>query len=314
MNFQTIDYFIAVADERSFTKAAERLHVSQQTVSANIAAAERELGVKLLERSVPLRLTYAGEQFLAYAIKIAADRRAMGQELRDIAKNESGRLRVGVTATRGHIIMPRAIAMFQRAHPGISIALFEGENDELTEVLGEGRLDMVVATVQKDSPGLVVRELFREEVVLLVSQALLERLYGLRAGDVVARVEKSGDLLPLADCPFLMMGEKDVPGEYSRRALARAGVKPNVRVMSTNSETLMALALRGVGACFVPSELVATSFADPEASGMRVIRLGAEMSYPLSVAWRDSEHTWSMISAFYHVLSEQFSDGSRVSA
>ncbi|MGI6230256.1 MAG: LysR family transcriptional regulator [Tractidigestivibacter sp.] len=314
MNFQTIDYFIAVADERSFTKAAERLHVSQQTVSANIASAERELGVRLLERSVPLRLTYAGEQFLSYAIKIAADRRAMGQELRDIAKNESGRLRVGVTATRGHIIMPRAIAMFQRAHPGISISLFEGENDELSEVLGEGRLDMIVATVDRETPGLVVHELFREQVVLLVSQALLDRLYGDQAEAVVLQVEGDCDLFPLADCPFLMMGEKDVSGEFSRRALARAGIKPNVRVMSTNSETLMALALRGVGACFVPSELVATSFADPEASGMRVIRLGPQMSYPLSVAWRESEHTWSMISAFYHVLSEQFSDGSRVSA
>jgi DNA-binding transcriptional LysR family regulator len=314
VNFQTIDYFIAVADERSFTKAAERLHVSQQTVSANIASAERELGVRLLERSVPLRLTYAGEQFLSYAIKIAADRRAMGQELRDIAKNESGRLRVGVTATRGHIIMPRAIAMFQRAHPGISISLFEGENDELSEVLGEGRLDMIVATVDRETPGLVVHELFREQVVLLVSQALLDRLYGDQAEAVVLQVEGDCDLFPLADCPFLMMGEKDVSGEFSRRALARAGIKPNVRVMSTNSETLMALALRGVGACFVPSELVATSFADPEASGMRVIRLGPQMSYPLSVAWRESEHTWSMISAFYHVLSEQFSDGSRVSA
>ena len=67
MNFQTMDYFVAVAEEKSFTKAAERLSVTQQTLSANIAAAEKELGSKLLERTVPLSLTFAGEEFLRYA-------------------------------------------------------------------------------------------------------------------------------------------------------------------------------------------------------------------------------------------------------
>ncbi len=64
MNFQTMDYFVAVAEEKSFTKAAERLSVTQQTLSANIAAAEKELGSKLLERTVPLSLTFAGEELV----------------------------------------------------------------------------------------------------------------------------------------------------------------------------------------------------------------------------------------------------------
>ena len=159
-----MDYFVAVAEERSFTRAAGVMHVSQQTLSASVAAAERELGVKLVERTVPLALTYAGEEFLAYARRFQAEQRAMGQEFRDIAHNDRGRIRVGVTATRGHIIMPRAIAMYQRAHPHISIALFEGENDELVDELGEGRLDMGVATVAAHVPGLEVHQLFREEV------------------------------------------------------------------------------------------------------------------------------------------------------
>ena len=61
MNFQTMDYFIALAEERSFTKAAERLNVTQQTLSAHIASVERDLGVRLVVRRVPLELTYAGE-------------------------------------------------------------------------------------------------------------------------------------------------------------------------------------------------------------------------------------------------------------
>ncbi|MCI6845139.1 MAG: LysR family transcriptional regulator [Coriobacteriaceae bacterium] len=313
VNFQTMDYFVAIAEERSFTRAAGRLHVSQQTLSASIASVERELGVQLIERTIPLSLTYAGEKFLGYARRFQAQQRAMGQEFRDIAHNDRGRIRVGVTATRGHIIMPRAIAMFQRAHPHISIALVEGENDELVDELGEGRLDMVVATVAERVPGLVVHQLFNEAVVLIVAQSLLEELYGEEAEGVAETCEATGSIAGLASCPFLLMGERDVPGEFSRRMLAETGVSPEVRVVSKNSETLMALALRGVGACFVPSELVATTFADPAAAGMRVIRLGESMSYPLSVAWRSADHTWSAIIAFDQVLRQQFADGSRMS-
>ena len=171
---------------------------------------------------------------------------------------------------------------------------------------------MVVATVAERMPGLVVHQLFREEVVLIVARSLLEDLYGEEAEAVAEECEATGSIAGLAACPFLMMGEKDVPGEFSRRKLAEAGISPEVRVVSKNSETLMALSLRGVGACFVPSELVATTFADPAAAGMRVIHLGEEMSYPLSVAWRSSAHVWSAILGFDQVLRQQFADGSRM--
>ena len=67
MNFQSMEYFIMLAKERSFTKAAERLHITQQTLSAHISAIENELECRLIIRHVPLELTYAGEVFLQYA-------------------------------------------------------------------------------------------------------------------------------------------------------------------------------------------------------------------------------------------------------
>ena len=70
MNFSSMDYFITVARERSFSRAAERLHITQQTLSAHIAGLEKELGTKLLVRSIPLELTYAGEVFLGYAVDL----------------------------------------------------------------------------------------------------------------------------------------------------------------------------------------------------------------------------------------------------
>lgn len=308
MNFQTMEYFIAVAEERSFTRAAERLSVTQQTLSAHIAQVERELGVRLVERRVPLELTYAGEQFLGYARRFRTEQRAMRHEFRDIAGDESGRLRVGVTNTRGHIMMPRAIATFAREHPRIRVQLEEGENAELVEQLLEGTIDLVVATVDHKTPGIVVSDLYSEQLELLVSNRLLEELYGGEAPSVVANVRATGSLAAMASCPFLVVGQRDVTGEQARRLFAESGIDPWVRVISKNSETLVALARRGVGACFVPSELVATTFADPEEAGMSTVRFGERMTYTVSIAWRAEGHTWSMVEAFAAVLREQFSD------
>ena len=308
MNFQSMEYFIAVAEERSFTHAAERLAVTQQTLSAHIAGVERELGVQLLERRVPLELTYAGEQFLSYARRFRTEQRAMRHEFRDIAGDESGRLRVGITNTRGHIMMPRAIAMFTREHPKIRIQLEEGENAELVEQLIEGTIDLVVATVDKRVPGLVVSDLYREQVELLVSNALLEELFGDMAEAVIERVRTTCSLSAISSCPFLVVGQRDVTGEQARRLFADSEIDPWVRVISKNSETLVSLARRGVGACFVPSELVATTFPDPSAAGMTTVRFGEKMSYTVSVAWRAREHTWSMVEAFADVLRDQFAD------
>lgn len=308
MNFQSMEYFIAVAEERSFTRAAERLAVTQQTLSAHIAGVERELGVRLVERRVPLELTYAGEEFLGYARRFRAEHRAMRHEFRDIAGDERGRLRVGVTNTRGHIMMPRAIASFVKEHPKIRVQLEEGENAELVEQLQEGTIDLVVATIDKKIPGLVVSDLYSEHVELLVSNALLEELYGDYADAAIERVRTTGSLDAIASCPFLVVGQRDVTGELARTLFAESGIDPWVRVMSKNSETLVALARRGVGACFVPSELVATTFADPEAAGMTTVRFGERMSYKVSVAWRAQGHTWSMVGAFADVLRDQFSD------
>ena len=111
MNFSSMEYFIALAEERSFTRAAQRLMVTQQTLSAHIAGIERELGVRLVNRKVPLTLTYAGEVLLSYARRFETDRRAMEQEFADIAGDAQGLLGVGIASTRGRLLMPRATFM-----------------------------------------------------------------------------------------------------------------------------------------------------------------------------------------------------------
>lgn len=308
MNLITMDYFVALAEERSFTRAAARLSVTQQTLSAHIAGVERELRVRLVNRTVPLSLTYAGEEFLGYARRFQAELRALEQEFADIAGDVQGLLAVGVASTRGRLLMPSAIAAFGEAHPGVRLQLIEAENDELIELLREGRVDMAVATVPEGVPGIVVRSLRTERVVLIVSDDLLERLYGEEADAVVAEVERTGSLASLSALPYMLLSEGDEPGDLSRSILERSGIRTSAKVMSKNSETLVDLAERGVGACFVPEDLAASMVGKDGRAGLRAISLGDDAVIPIHVAWRASGHVWSVIEAFAAQLDALFGE------
>ncbi len=308
MNLATMDYFIALAEERSFTRAAERLCVTQQTLSAHIAGLERELSVKLVNRTVPLTLTYAGEEFLRYARRFQAERRALEQEFADLAGDVQGVLAVGIASTRGRLMMPDAIAAFGRERPGVGIELYEAENADLVELLREGTVDMMVGTVPRSASGLVVRPLRTERVVLLVSDELLAERYGDEAQAVVNQVEATRSLAPLASLPFLLLGQGDEPGDLSRAMLERADIRPVARVKSKNSETLVELASRGVGACFVPVELAHAMIERDGATHLRTVSLGPNVVIPIHVAWRASEHVWSVIEAFAALLDELFGE------
>lgn len=88
MNFQSLHYFIMLAREKNFTRAAEKLHISQQTLSASIAALERKLNCKLIIRHVPLELTYGGRTFFHYALSLTGEEESMRRSLLDIAEEK----------------------------------------------------------------------------------------------------------------------------------------------------------------------------------------------------------------------------------
>ena len=308
MNLHTMDYFIVLADEKSFTRAAEKLNITQQTLSAHVAQLEKELGNQLIIRSVPLGLTYAGEVFLNYAKNFQTDLRNMEKEFTDIADNKRGRLKVGIAATRGHIVMPRAIAQFQSEFPDITIDLHEGENTALIEQLKAGDLDMVVAHVPPNQPSLVVKKLYREEIILMAPESLLTTYYGTDAEAVIERIEKTQSLKPMEDFPFMLVGKRDVSGDIARQVFERSGISPRITVLSRNAETLLALAERGVGACFTPGELVETMFPEGSNAGLRCIHLGKQAFYDIHAAWRGGERLWSATESFYNTLDSQLED------
>lgn len=173
MNFLSMEYFLTVAAKRNITKAAEELHITQQTLSAHIAAVEKELACKLIVRSNPLQLTYAGEVFLRYASEIYGNYQAMWNEFNDMTNNQRGKLLIGINFTRSHAIMPDNIAAFQAAYPNIEVRLLEGTNESLHKSLINKDIDLAIARFPESLPGMEIRDFYKEEVIMLVPAQLL---------------------------------------------------------------------------------------------------------------------------------------------
>ncbi|GAA4062769.1 LysR family transcriptional regulator [Actinomadura miaoliensis] len=154
MELRQLEYFVAVAEERNFTRAAERVRISQSGVSAQIRQLERELGAELFDRSGrTATLTVAGKAALEHARAALAAARAVEQAVGEVSDLIRGRLAVGMVV--GCTVTPLfdALAGFHRAHPGVEIALLEDGSDRLVDGVRDGALDLALVGTATAAPG-----------------------------------------------------------------------------------------------------------------------------------------------------------------
>lgn len=172
MELQQLRYVLAVAEERNFTRAAERCHIVQSAMSHQIKALEREVGVQLFARtSRRVELTAAGAAFLPAArASIEAADRAIAEA--SAATGElRGTLTIGVIPTVTAIDIPAALGRFRHAHPAVRIRLRGGGSDEFIAAIAAGTMDVAVLGLPDTAPpqGVASRELVRERLVAVLS-------------------------------------------------------------------------------------------------------------------------------------------------
>lgn len=172
MNLRDLEYLVAVADARSFRQAALACDVSQPTLSTQVKKLEAELGVTLLDRTVaPLALTSVGERVVGRARSILAEVAGIRAEAALEADAEGGALRLGVFPTLGPYLLPHVIEGVRARFPSLKLLLTEEKSADLVALLQAGRLDAALLALPVAGPGLQVRPLFREELLLAVPAA-----------------------------------------------------------------------------------------------------------------------------------------------
>src|SRR5215469_3039442 len=170
MELRQLRYAVAVASHRNFTRAAAAVPVAQPALSHQVKLLEKELGIELFERSRSgVRLTEAGEIFILRARRALAEVDAAREEIDALKGLASGRLIIGAMQAMGGLDLPRLLAAFHMAYPGIDVSLREESTHDMFTAAMNGELDLAIAALNVEPPaGLEVLPLLREPVLLAV--------------------------------------------------------------------------------------------------------------------------------------------------
>ena len=269
MNFQNLQYFLAVAEEMNVTRAAKRLHISEQALSRQIGKLETELSVKLFERNPRFTLSPAGKRLKAAAEQIGNIERQLHLELDDLTNNNTGELRIGVSYTRGQALLPRLLPPFHQKHPGITVTISEGSASELQENLSKGRIDLFIGYVPRDLDAFEAAELGRERLFLVVPKTCMEELFGADADKKRREFASGVDILAFRDMPFILLDRDDRVRRMADRLFSRYDITPRILLETRNIQTAFALAMEGMGITVYPELFLSSRSLLPSGQAAR---------------------------------------------
>ncbi|MFG3497592.1 LysR family transcriptional regulator [Streptomyces sp. NPDC047928] len=252
MQFQQLQYFVAVAETRHFTRAAERVHVSQPSLSQQIRALEKELGAELLRRARGnITLTDAGEALLPLARRILADADTARHEVQELAQLRRGRVRLGATPSVCTGLLPGVLRAFHDLHPGIELLIEEGGSHDLVRELARGALDLalVVLPLPTPSPALTTVELLREDLVVVSSAGEPPPPRPVRIADLEGR-------------PMVMFRHGYDLRDLTVAACRAAGFEPSFTVEGGEMDAVLGFVRAGLGLAVVPGMVAASAGRD----------------------------------------------------
>lgn len=252
MNFRNLQYFLRAAEEKNITRAAQKLYISQQSLSGHIAKLEEELGVSLFERGNELKLTYAGERLYLLAQRICSLEQEILRETGEISDRRRGRLRLGISYTCGRAILPRLLPDFLKGHPQVEISLMEGNHQKLNEWLASGEVDVVLGYAPIDVPGAVVYPLLQERLFLVCPKAITERVFGGKAEEMRREGWREIDIHAFRECPFILLKSGNRIRSMFDTYLEKKDFMPEVILETENIETAFALTEEGMGITVYP--------------------------------------------------------------
>ncbi len=258
MNFLHLKYFLLVAEELNITRAAERLYISQQSLSNHISNMERELDVKLFTRSPKLSLTYAGDLLVETATQILDLHSQYLAKVGDINRHYMGVLRLGISHTCGLALLPEVLPKFQEEFPMVEFSLFEGNSTHLEDELSHGRVDLIICFQPIMMEGVEVVPLTQEDLILVVPRSFTDQLFGDQAEEMRQQFAAGADIDAFQHMPFILIKRGNRTRSIVDQYFSRHFFKPKLILETENTITTLAMAEAGVGITICPELFVKT--------------------------------------------------------
>ena len=296
MQLQQLSYFVAVAEVRHFTRAAETLRVAQPSLSKQIKTLETELGAPLFSRARGnITLTAAGEALLPLARRILADVETARREIQDLTGLRRGRVRLGATPSLFAGLLADALARFRGRYPGIELRVEEGGSRDLVRDLARGHLDLalIILPLQSTGPALETTPILREDLVVVSPRADPPRRPYMRIEDLRGQ-------------PLVMFRSGYDLREATQTACRQAGFEPTFAVEGGEMDGVLRFVEAGLGRALVPSMVLS---GRPGLVGTPLAPPGLERT--IALAHRKDVHPTHAARAFHETLLDFLADFER---
>ena len=247
MELRQLRYFVAIVEEGGFSRAAERLHISQPPLSTQIRSLEDEIGVRLLERSNRgVSVTPAGSVFYEEVRAVLARLEHARNKTLQVGRGDVGSLSVGFVSIADYGILPPALKSFRAQFPLVEVHLHELTTDAQIRELRAATLDLGIGLAPVDEPDLEFKSVLREELVLAAP-----------SGHAVLKSGGAVDMRALSRASFIVPPRDVAPGLYDLTiSYCRSfGFAPQIGQNARQMQTVIGLVSAGMGVALVPSSV-----------------------------------------------------------
>ncbi|GAB6085395.1 LysR family transcriptional regulator [Alkaliphilus crotonatoxidans] len=289
MEFRQLQYFRTVCQLNTITRAAEKLHVSQPSITNSIKNLEEELGVRLFDRSKKqLRLTPEGQFFLEHVEGILNSMEDTLAEMQDYKDLKKGTLKIGVPPMIGTFLFPKIFVSFKNCYPEIELVIVEEGSLTTTRMVENEELNLAIIILPESANSL-------ESLLLLKSEMLvcLNKYHPLCEKPQLSMED-------IKDEPMIMLKE----GFYHRKKIMdyfnSCGIKPNVILSSNQLETIKSVVSKGIGISLLLKEIIEN---DDRVIGRS---LKQTIHIPIGLVWKRNRYLSNASKIFIDFIKDSF--------
>ena len=262
--FRHKDYILTIYEVGSFTKAAEKLFVSQPSLSLTVKRVEDKIGAPIFDRSTsPITLTETGRKYIQYAMQMKSIEEDFERYVSDYDNLLTGKLRIGGSSFFASFILPELILAFNEKYPAISFQILEDSTRNLISKIGENALDLMIdnAVLNEDQ---IETKVYRSERLLLavpkrfaINEKFKDRRFTAEQIKADGHLKGKGvDLSALNGQPFVLLHSENDTGKRAEKLFKKYEIKPNVVFYLDQQITSYNMACTGIGIAFLSDTLI----------------------------------------------------------
>ena len=257
MLFKNYQYFLTIIEAGGVSKAAEKLFISQTSVSKYLKRLENSIGFELFSReSYPLRLTEAGELYQKYVMDIVAKENQLLLELGGLRDGNRGTVKLGISSWGSFIILPAVLPAFKQQYPNISIEIQEGLHQEIASMIEYDKIDFALFHFPHNYERITFEHLFHEPILLAVNKAqpLLESIDFDREKSV--NTISREDFTLFRHQPFILYKQGQNIREVTLNYFNQLSINPPVILETSNIVAALNMAMANLGIAFIPGAVL----------------------------------------------------------